>query len=72
MDPRREIDGSGVERIRDANDQPRACLQAVERDDVNHEFVCGFRGHWPKNVSNGAAMASRVKMFAALAPRSVG
>lgn len=64
MDPRREIDGSGVERIRDATDQPRAYLQVVERDDVSHELVCGFRGHWPKMFRAVRSMASRVKMFA--------
>ena len=52
MRPRREIDGSAVDRIRDATDQPRAHLQAVERADVSHELVLGFRGHWPKNVSS--------------------
>ena len=40
MRPRCEID-RGVERIRDATDQPRAHLQEVEYADVSHELVHG-------------------------------
>ena len=38
MSPRHEIEGSGVERIRDATDQACAQLQAVERAEVSHEL----------------------------------
>ena len=48
MQPRREIKGSGVERIYDAADQPRNHLQDIACADASQKLLQRFRGHWTK------------------------